>query len=118
MLGRAAEAAGAASSTQVDQSATAREFARAHHVTDPAKHLFVTADLFQWLPNHDGRYDVVIIDPPAMTSRKTQVPGVLAAYRKLYRAAARLVNQGGLVVDACCTSRVNDSPSAARTVLW
>jgi len=106
MLGRAAEAAGAASITQVDQSAKALEFARAHHVTDPAKHHFVTADLFQWLPNHDGRYDVVIIDPPAMTSRKTQVPGVLAAYRKLYRAAARLVNPGGLVVAACCTSRI------------
>ncbi|HSN25871.1 MAG TPA: class I SAM-dependent methyltransferase [Kofleriaceae bacterium] len=106
MLGRAAEAAGAASITQVDQSEKALAFARAHHVTDAAKHQLITADVFQWLPNHDGRYDVVVVDPPAMTSRKAQVPGVLAAYRKLYRAAARLVNPGGLVIAACCTSRV------------
>jgi 23S rRNA G2069 N7-methylase RlmK/C1962 C5-methylase RlmI len=41
-----------------------------------------------------------------MTSRKAQVPAVLAAYRKLYRAAARQVREGGALVAACCTSRV------------
>jgi 23S rRNA G2069 N7-methylase RlmK/C1962 C5-methylase RlmI len=41
-----------------------------------------------------------------MTSRKSQVPNVLAAYRKLYRAAERLVRPGGVLVSACCTSRV------------
>jgi len=106
MLGRAAEAAGASAILQVDQSERALAFAAAHHVTDPARHTFITADLFEWLPNHDGAYDIVIIDPPSMTSRKAQVPGVLAAYRKLYRSAARLVKPGGLVVAACCTSRV------------
>src|SRR6185312_3352101 len=75
MLGRAAEAAGAAEIVQVDQSERALAFAAAHHVTDPARHRFITADLFEWLPNHDGAYDVVIIDPPSMTSRKAQVPG-------------------------------------------
>lgn len=105
-LGRAAEAAGATAIVQVDQSERALAFAAAHHVTDPARHTFITADVFEWLPNHDGAYDVVIIDPPSMTSRKAQVPGVLAAYRKLYRSAARLVKPGGLVIAACCTSRV------------
>ena len=41
-----------------------------------------------------------------MTSRMTQVPAVLAAYRKLYRAAAPHVRPGGSIVAACCTSRV------------
>jgi 23S rRNA G2069 N7-methylase RlmK/C1962 C5-methylase RlmI len=31
---------------------------------------------------------------------------VLAAYRKLYRAAAGLVRPGGALVAACCTSRI------------
>ena len=31
---------------------------------------------------------------------------MLAAYRKLYRAAERHVRPGGLLVSACCTSRV------------
>jgi len=41
-----------------------------------------------------------------MTSRRTQLPAVLAAYKKLYTAARGLVAPGGAVVAACCTSRV------------
>ena len=108
MLGRAAESAGAASITQVDASERALAFAAAHHIVDPARHRFVTADVLAWLPTlpPDDGFDLVIVDPPAMTSRKAQVPAVLAAYRKLYRAAARQVRAGGAVVAACCTSRV------------
>jgi 23S rRNA (cytosine1962-C5)-methyltransferase len=84
----------------------ALELAAKYHVGDAAKHRFVTADIFAWLPAHDEQYDVVIVDPPAMTSKKAQVPNVLAAYRKLYRAAERLVRPGGMLVSACCTSRV------------
>jgi 23S rRNA (cytosine1962-C5)-methyltransferase len=108
MLGRAVEAAGAASITHVDQSQRALDFAATHHVIDRDKHRFVTADIFEWLPALDAseQFDVVIVDPPAMTSRKAQVPSVLAAYRKLYRAAEAHVRPGGLLVSACCTSRV------------
>jgi 23S rRNA (cytosine1962-C5)-methyltransferase len=108
MLGRAAEAAGAAEIVQVDTSARALAFAAAHHVGDPSRHRFVTADVFEWLPALDpaAQFDLVIIDPPSMTSRKAQVPTVLAAYRKLYRAAARHVRPGGAIVAACCTSRI------------
>lgn len=108
MLGRAAEAAGAASITHVDQSARALDFARTHHATDPARHTYVVADIFAWLPTLAAGepYDLVIVDPPAMTSRKSQVPGVLAAYKKLYRAARAHVRPGGSLVAACCTSRV------------
>lgn len=108
MLGRAAEAAGAAEIIQVDASERALAFAAAHHVVEPARHRFVTADVLDWLPAlppGDG-FDLVIVDPPSMTSRKAQVPAVLAAYRKLYRAAARQVRAGGALVAACCTSRV------------
>jgi 23S rRNA (cytosine1962-C5)-methyltransferase len=106
MLGRAAEAAGAAEIVQVDQSEGALAFAAAHHVVDAGKHRFITADVFSWLPTAEAGFDLVIVDPPSMTSKKAQVPSVLAAYRKLYKAAARLVRPGGLVVAACCTSRV------------
>ena len=106
MLGRACEAAGAASITQVDASDAALAFAARHHVADAAKHELITADVFEWLPQHTGQYDVVICDPPSMTSKKAQVPNALAAYRKLYRAAEKLVVPGGLLVSACCTSRI------------
>jgi 23S rRNA (cytosine1962-C5)-methyltransferase len=107
MLGRAAERAGAAAIVQVDASERALAFAAHHHVDDPARHAFVTADVFAWLPEQSGApFDLVIVDPPAMTSQAAQVPSVLAAYRKLYRAAARQVRPGGALVAACCTSRI------------
>jgi len=108
MLGRAAERAGATTITQVDASARALEFAAAHHVDDATKHRFLVEDVFEWLPGIDptNDYDLVIVDPPAMTSRSAQIPNVLAAYRKLYRGAMQAVKPGGLVVAACCTSRI------------
>lgn len=108
MLSRAAEAAGATTIVQVDASERALAFAAKHHTTDPSRHTFVVADVFQWLPAHEPEqpYDLVIVDPPSMTSNKAQVPAVLAGYRKLYRAASPLVRPGGLLVAACCTSRV------------
>jgi 23S rRNA (cytosine1962-C5)-methyltransferase len=116
MLGRAAERAGAASIVQVDGSDRALAFAAQHHVGDPTKHAFVTADVFAWLPELTGEpFDLVIVDPPSMTSKATQVPGVLAAYRKLYRAAARQVRPGGSLVAACCTSRI-ERPVFHQTV--
>lgn len=104
MLGRCAEAAGARTIVQVDRSQRALDFARAHHVIDPSKHQFIVEDIFERMP--EGAFDLVIVDPPAMTSRKSQVPSVLAAYRKLYRAARERVRPGGHLVAACCTSRI------------
>ncbi|MEO6777613.1 MAG: class I SAM-dependent methyltransferase [Kofleriaceae bacterium] len=117
MLGRAAELAGATSITQVDQSARALQFAAAHHVGDPAKHHFIVADVFEWFPALPDaeQFDLVIVDPPAMTSKAAQIPTTLAAYRKLYRAAARHVAPYGAVVAACCTSRI-DRDLFKRTV--
>lgn len=106
-LGRAAEVAGATTIVQVDASERALAFAAAHHTGDPAKHAFVAADVFAWLPAFTAEpFDLIIVDPPAMTSKAPQVPSVLAAYRKLYRAAAHLVRPGGALVAACCTSRI------------
>ena len=102
MLGRAAEAAGAAEIVQVDASERALAFAAAHHVVDPARHRFITADVFEYQP--EGEFDVVIVDPPAMTSRAADVPKVLAAYRKLYQRIAPHVRS--TLIAACCTSRV------------
>ena len=42
-----------------------------------------------------------------MTSKAAQIPSTLAAYRKLYRAAAKHVAPHGAVVAACCTSRID-----------
>jgi 23S rRNA (cytosine1962-C5)-methyltransferase len=121
MLGRAAERAGAREIVHVDASAPALDFAARHHVDDAARHRHVTADIFDWLfaQPDDARFDLVIVDPPAMTSRAGQVGKVLATYRRLFARAAQLVAPGGLLVTACCTSRVRraDFMSTARAAV-
>lgn len=111
MLARAAEAGGAAQVISVDASARALAFAAQHNATNATsseRHQFVTADVFEWLPAlpETETYDLVIVDPPSMTSHKAAVPGALNAYRKLYKAAASHVRPHGAIVAACCTSRI------------
>lgn len=116
-LGAATEVAGASEIWHVDSSKTALDFARNHHCLDASRHRFVEADVFEWLPDLDfrERFDVVLVDPPQMTSRRTQLPGVLRAYDRLYRDAALHVGEEGLLVACCCTSRV-DADSFLVTV--
>jgi 23S rRNA G2069 N7-methylase RlmK/C1962 C5-methylase RlmI len=107
--GLACERAGATSILHVDASEDALLFGEAHHTLDPAKHSWLEADIFEWLPAFDRheKFDVVIVDPPSMTSNMDQVPRVLAAYKKLYTQTKSHVTDGGLLVACCCTSRVN-----------
>lgn len=107
-LGRACEHAGAREIWHVDASEDALVFGEAHHAAVADRHRWIEADVFEWLPALDRaeRFDVVIVDPPNMTSSKDQVPRVLGAYKKLYRTAQRHVGERGLLIACCCTSRV------------
>ena len=106
MLARCAERAGANLIVNVDSSAAALTFARENHCDDVAKQQFITADIFTWLYQHHETYDLVVVDPPAMTSRREQAPSVLATYRRMYQHARTLVSPNGTLVAACCTGRI------------
>lgn len=105
-LGLAARTAGARTVWNVDSSRAAIEMAARHHGGGADD---VVADVFEWLPRLARRaeFELVIADPPPMTSRMEQVAGALAAYRRLYRAAAPHVAPGGRIVACCCTSRID-----------
>ena len=108
-IGLAAERAGAALVWNVDGSTAALEFAAAHHTDGRAR--FTHADAFEWMPAlaADDALDLIIADPPPMTSRKVQVDRALSAYRRLYAAIGRHVAPGGRVIACCCTSRIGDT---------
>ena len=53
------------------------------------------------------RFDVVVVDPPSFASRREQVPGALRAYGRLTELAVALLEPGGTLVQASCTSRVS-----------
>jgi len=52
------------------------------------------------------RYDVVVVDPPSFAHSQPAVAGALRAYRRLTDLAVRLLDDGGLLVQASCSSRV------------
>ena len=107
-LGRAAEAAGAREIVHVDRSVSALELGEKSHTADPDKHVWIAADVFEWLPELDpaDQFDLLIVDPPSMTSRIAQVPDVLSTFGRLFKQAARHVAPGGLLAACDCTSRV------------
>lgn len=107
-LGLACQAAGAAEVVNVDQSQAALDFAALHH-GGPGQS-YVRQDLLagDWDAIPEGPYDVIVADPPPMTSRGDQVERVLAAYKKLYRRCQERLARGGLLVACCCTSRISE----------
>ncbi len=75
------------------------------------------ADVFQVveeLAAAGERFDLVVADPPAfVTARKDLKPG-LRGYRKLARAAARLVTPGGYLLIASCSHQVDPAAFAGE----
>lgn len=108
-LGLAAEVAGAKEVWNVDISSGALATAAKFHVLDKNKHRFIKADIFDWLKNLSPKemFDLIVVDPPQMTSQTAQIPVALKAYRQLYSLSLKHLNAKGMIVGACCTSRIS-----------
>ncbi len=112
----AAAAGGARSVRSVDVSekaleAARRNFAHNRHVPSVRKCRLetTTGDAFEVmaaLRANGERFDVVVVDPPSFAQRQASVEGGLRAYRRLTDLAVGLVGDGGLLVQASCSSRV------------
>jgi len=68
------------------------------------------------LGDRGDRYGVVVVDPPSFAHKAADVPAAVRAYAALTRLAVRLLEPGGLLVQASCSSRVSEDVFAA-TVL-
>ena len=52
------------------------------------------------------RFDVVVVDPPSFAQNEASVGAALRAYERLTDLAVRLAEDGGLLFQASCSSRV------------
>ncbi|MEO6571549.1 MAG: class I SAM-dependent rRNA methyltransferase [Ilumatobacteraceae bacterium] len=112
----AAAAGGATSVHLIDQSAPALATAQKNLVHNrrlgSVRHCAVhttVGDAFQVLADlakKRERFDIVIVDPPSFASNQAAVPRALAAYARLTRLALAVVEPGGVLVQASCSSRV------------
>ncbi|MEM6772733.1 MAG: class I SAM-dependent rRNA methyltransferase, partial [Bacteroidota bacterium] len=105
-------AGGAAAVTSLDVSAPALEQARANarlNNLDASRHATLAEDAFEalaQLARSERVFDLVIVDPPSFAKSEKEVPGALAAYRKINKLAIPLVAPGGLLLAASCSARV------------
>ena len=59
------------------------------------------------LADRGDRFDLVVIDPPSFAPRRDRVATALAAYRRLTKLGIDLLHDGGVLVQASCSSRVD-----------
>jgi len=118
----AAAAGGGTEVTSVDLSAPALAQAERHFVLNPEAaeatvHRTVQGDAFEVLKRlgRDGaRFGVVVVDPPSFAQKGSQTERALEAYGSLTRLALGILEPGGLLVQASCSSRVEEAAFFAR----
>jgi 23S rRNA (cytosine1962-C5)-methyltransferase len=69
----------------------------------------VEANAFDWLREEasgPGRYDVIVLDPPAFARDRRSLPRALAGYKELNLRAMRLLAPGGHLFTASCSHHV------------
>lgn len=68
----------------------------------------IRADVFVWLAqNQERNFDLIILDPPSMAKRETELPGALRAYRRLASLATQHLSPGGILVACSCSAHVS-----------
>lgn len=102
---------GARSVTDLDISRHALDSAARNFSLNPSlaavpRHA-VQADAFQWLEDAEGKYDLIITDPPSLAKRESEREGARAAYARLNAAALRRLRPGGILVAASCSAHVS-----------
>ena len=112
-------AGGAESVDSVDSSAKAIALAErnlALNAPQEGKWKNICADAIEYLGAcEEGKYDLMIVDPPAFAKHRDALKNALRAYQRLNAAAIAKVASGGLVFTFSC-SQVVDKISFANTV--
>lgn len=68
-------------------------------------HAFVATDVFSWTP--DDTADLVICDPPNLSTGRKSDQRARTAYRDLATQSGRMVSPDGLLATASCTARLS-----------
>ena len=110
--GIGAAAAGAASVTCVESAARASEFIRrnarnnglgerVHVIQEDAFHAL------KELRTQKKKFDLIVLDPPALIQRKKDLKEGLSAYRRLNEAALALLPEEGYLISSSCSCHLS-----------
>jgi 23S rRNA (cytosine1962-C5)-methyltransferase len=104
---------GAAAVTDLDISAHAlaaaqRNFALNQNFPGVAacRHDTAQGDVFDWLAASKAKFDLVVLDPPALAKRATEREGALRAYERLATLGIARLAPAGILVAGSCSAHV------------
>jgi 23S rRNA (cytosine1962-C5)-methyltransferase len=104
---------GARQVTHVESSPRLIERGLAHHAANhltspPAARVdWVKADVWDFLRQSGGPYDMVICDPPPLVRKRRDLEGAARAYKDLNRLALGRLAPGGLLLTFSCSGAVD-----------
>jgi 23S rRNA (cytosine1962-C5)-methyltransferase len=103
---------GAAHVSSVDISAQATEYARRNvnlNFSGPdTPHAPIKADVFQYLKEMPGgKYDLIILDPPAFTKHISTVDKAARGYKEINLKAMQKIAPGGLLFTFSCSQHIS-----------
>ncbi|MGQ9620499.1 MAG: class I SAM-dependent rRNA methyltransferase [Bacteroidales bacterium] len=93
----------------VDSSRHAIELAdeniRINYGNDP-RHTSYQEDAFEFLARSKGKYDLIILDPPAFAKHNNVISNALQGYRRLNMNAIENIKPGGIIFTFSCSQVV------------
>jgi 23S rRNA (cytosine1962-C5)-methyltransferase len=104
---------GARSVENVDTSTAALELSRANHEANGVAGegaIHIREDAFAYLRHlqkRGRRFDLVILDPPALGKQKAHVDAAARGYKDLNLQALRLLRPGGILVTCSCSAHIS-----------
>ena len=106
-----AAAAGASRVVSVDSSRAAldlgAESARLSPGLAEERLEWVQADVFSFLEDPAGEFDVVVADPPPFARRRSELEGAMQGYLSLFTQCLRRLSPGGLAFFFSCSGAVD-----------
>jgi 23S rRNA (cytosine1962-C5)-methyltransferase len=73
---------------------------------DP-RHKSFAEDAFKFLENIDGKYDLIILDPPAFAKHRDALRNALQGYKRLNAKAIEQIRSGGIIFTFSCSQAVS-----------
>lgn len=70
------------------------------------RHEAFCEDAFKFLENADGRYDLIVLDPPAFAKHRAALHNALKGYSRLNAKAFQCIRKGGILFTFSCSQVV------------
>lgn len=83
---------------------------------DEKRHEAFAADAFDFLTQIEGRYDLIVLDPPAFAKHRDAVRNALIGYRRINTMAFKAIRSGGVLFTFSCSQAV--SPEQFRLAVF